>query len=245
MTQLLDGPWARSAPAVGGREVLLRWLLAPLMDLYTRYEVVGRERLDNLAGPVLFVATHASHMDTPAVLRALPRTWRRRTAVAAAADYFYRTRLVALTVSLAFNAVPVQRRGAAVGTRAATELDLLIEEGWSVVLFAEGTRSRDGTVGKLHSGAAVLAARHDIPLVPVFVSGTHAVMPVGRRFMRVGRNGLRLRRLPVEVRFGAAVHAREGEHRTEVMERVRHGLEASGAVTTPDERTRSPRPAAK
>ena len=51
-------------------------------------------------------------------------------------------------------------------------------------MFAEGTRSRDGSVGRLRSGAAVLAAQHDLPLVPVHVSGTHEVMPVGRYWMK-------------------------------------------------------------
>lgn len=240
-----ESAWARSAPAAAAREVLVRGVLSPVMDLYTRYRVVGREALDEVSGPALLVATHASHMDTPALLRALPPARRRRTAVAAAADYFYRTRLTALTVSLAFNAVPVQRRAAGVGARGDSELDRLLEEGWSLVVFAEGTRSRDGTVGRLHSGAALLAVRHGVPLVPVFVSGTHAVMPVGRPFMRFPREGLRPRRRPVEVRFGAAVHPRDDEHRTEVMERVRLGLAAVGAVTTPDERTRSPRPATR
>ena len=40
-------------------------------------------------------------------------------------------------------------------------------------MFAEGTRSRDGTVGRLRSGAAVLAAEHGLPIVPIHVSGTH------------------------------------------------------------------------
>ena len=51
--------------------------------------MLGREHFNDLKAPVVFVANHSSHMDTPAILRALPRGWRRRTAVAAAADYFY------------------------------------------------------------------------------------------------------------------------------------------------------------
>ena len=51
-------------------------------------------------------------------------------------------------------------------------------------MFAEGTRSRDGSVGRLRSGAAVLAAQHDLAIVPIHVSGTHEVMPVGRYWMR-------------------------------------------------------------
>ena len=95
-----DLAWARGGAARAVREVLLRAVLGPLMDAYTRRQIVGRDRLAGLEAPVLFVANHSSHMDTPAILRALPRPWRRRTVVAAAADYFYAKRRLGWTVSL-------------------------------------------------------------------------------------------------------------------------------------------------
>ena len=231
-----DLSWARTGMAGAVREVMLSGLLGPLMDLYTRRRIVGREHLTAVAAPVLFVANHSSHMDTPTILRALPRAWRRRTAVAAAADYFYRVPWVARAVSLAFNTVPVQRKGEAVGPDAASHMVRLIDEGWSLLVFAEGTRSRDGTVGRLRSGAAVLAAEHDLAIVPVYVSGTHAVMPPGSRWMHREPGRLVGSRRPIAVSFGPPLRPREGEHRVEVMDRVRMFFEASGAVTTPDRR---------
>jgi 1-acyl-sn-glycerol-3-phosphate acyltransferase len=61
----LDISWARSAAAGVVREVLLLGVLGPLTDLYTRGRVLGRQHLDALQSPVLFVANHSSHMDTP------------------------------------------------------------------------------------------------------------------------------------------------------------------------------------
>jgi 1-acyl-sn-glycerol-3-phosphate acyltransferase len=232
----LDKPWARTRAAGWVREALLLAVLGPLIDLYTRGRVLGREHLAALQPPVLFVANHSSHMDTPVILRALPAAWRRRTAVAAAADYFYRVPWLAYLVSLAFNTVPVQRKGPIAESPA--ELERRLDEGWSLLIFAEGTRSRDGTIGRLHSGAAVLAAEHGLAIVPVHVSGTHAVMPPGRRWMRRARG----RRRPIAVHFGPPVRPRPGEHRREVMERVRSFFEASGAVTTPDTRIESASP---
>jgi 1-acyl-sn-glycerol-3-phosphate acyltransferase len=234
-----DVSWSRSRGAGAVRELILSGALGPLMDLYTRRRVLGLEQLAGLEAPVLFVANHSSHMDTPTILRALPHAWRRRTAVAAAADYFYRVPLVAHAVSLAFNTVPVQRKGEGAVPDAASDLARLIDEGWSLLVFAEGTRSRDGTVGRLRSGAALLTAEHGLPIVPVHVSGTHAVMPPGRRWMRRAGG----RRQPIAVHFGPPIRPREGEHRTEVMERVRLFFEAAGAVTTPDKRVpaRAPR----
>jgi 1-acyl-sn-glycerol-3-phosphate acyltransferase len=215
---------------------MLFGVFSPLIDMYTRGSVHGLEHLDQIEPPVLFVANHSSHMDTPLILRSLPKRWRDRTAVAAAADYFYRVPWLAHAVSLAFNTVPVDRKAGA--DDAAADLIRLIGEGWSIVIFAEGTRSRDGTVGRLHSGAALLAAEHDLALVPVLVTGTHGVMPPGAKWMHRGRE-----RTPIAVHFGAAIRPQQGEHRTETMERVRQFYESRGASTTPDKRVEARRSA--
>ena len=231
-----DTSWARGSAASVVREAMLFGLFSPLIDAYTRGEVFGREHLAAATAPVLFVANHSSHMDTPVILRARPREWRRRTAVAAAADYFYRVPWLANAVSLAFNTVPVERKGAA--DDAASELVRLIAGGWSIVVFAEGTRSRDGRVGRLHSGAALLAKEHELAIVPVLVTGTHTVMPPGTKWMRRARG-----RQKIAVHIGPPIHTRDGEHRTETMERVRLFFEESGASTTRDRRVAARRTA--
>lgn len=231
-----DTSWARTSAARAVREGMLFGLFSPLMGLYTRGSVHGVEHLEEVKPPVLFVANHSSHMDTPLILRSLPKRWREKTAVAAAADYFYRVPWLAHAVSLAFNTVPVDRKGAA--DDAAADLIRLIGEGWSIVIFAEGTRSRDGVIGRLHSGAALLAAEHEMALVPVLVTGTHGVMPPGAKWMR--RDGGRTR---IAVHFGPPVRPQPGEHRTETMEHVRQFYEARGAETTPDKRVAARRSA--
>src|SRR5215210_9175183 len=204
----LDVTWARRAPARALREAVLMGVLGPLMDLYTRRRVLGREHFEGLEAPVVFVANHSSHMDTPAILRALPRPWRRRTVVAAAADYFYTKRRLAYSVSLFFSTVPMARDGRGLDASTTAHLDRLLGDGWSLVMFAEGTRSRDGSVGRLRSGAAVLAAEHGLPLVPIHVSGSHDVMPVGRYWPKF-RPGLK--RHPIEIDFGAPLRPEGGE----------------------------------
>ena len=232
----VDTSWARGQAAVAVREGLLHGAFSPLINAYTTGTVHDVEHLRDVEPPVLFVANHSSHMDTPVLLRALPREWRRRTAVAAAADYFFEKPWLAHAVSLAFNTVPVDRKGAA--DDAATQLISLLGDGWSIVIFAEGTRSRDGTIGRLHSGAALLAAEHDLTMVPVLVNGTHAVMPPGKGWMTRGRQ-----RTPIAVHFGAPIRPEPGEHRTETMERVRQFFASRGASTTPDKRVEARRSA--
>lgn len=233
-----DVPWARSRLAGALREVILIGVLGPAMDLYTDRRIRGREHLKALEGPLVFVANHSSHMDTPAILRALPQGWRRRTVVAAATDYFYRSRPVAHAVSLLFNTVPMERNGGGLEPGSTTHLDRLIDDGWSLLVFPEGTRSRDGSVGRLRSGAAVLAAEHGLAIVPILVSGTHDVMPPGRRWMRRRRARHGSRRRPIALSFGAPIRQGEGEDPGEVIERVRLFYEAAGATTTPAEDAR-------
>jgi 1-acyl-sn-glycerol-3-phosphate acyltransferase len=227
-----DVEWARSGPGVIVRELILSAFCRPVISLYARREVDGLTNLDGLAQPVIFVANHCSHIDTPLILRALPWKWRRRTGVAAAADYFYKRRLLAQLVSLAFSTVPVDR-SERVRPDAVSVLDRLLREQWSLVVFAEGTRSRDGMVGPLQSGAAVLAAQHGLPIIPVYVEGTHPTMPAGRRWPRRRRDG---RRHHVRVAFGPPIAPRSRAERREVMEEVRLFFESQGAATTPNKR---------
>jgi 1-acyl-sn-glycerol-3-phosphate acyltransferase len=227
----LDLAWTRTAPFAALRSSMLRWVLGPLMDLYTSREIHGTRNIDTLDGPVVFVANHCSHLDTPAILRALPGRWRRRTAVVAATDYFYACRRDAILTSLAFGTVPIHRHGRGLG--AAAHLDRLIRSRRSLLVFAEGTRSHDGNVARLRSGAAVLASQYEIPIVPIFVSGTSDAMPRGSRWMAHKHGARGSRRHAIEIRFGAPISARQGEHCSEMMERVRLFLAESGAATEP------------
>ena len=147
------------------------------------------------ARPCVIVANHSSHADTPALLAVLPP--RRRPAVAAAADYWFggpaslRWRAAVCTSLTA--AFPVRRSGG--GSADLASAAALIAAGRDVIVFPEGTRSRDGSVGPFHSGAARLADAAGAPIVPVGIHGTAALLPVHGR----------LRRTRVVVRIGAPV----------------------------------------
>jgi 1-acyl-sn-glycerol-3-phosphate acyltransferase len=240
----IDVPWARCAPARAVRETILQFVLAPLMDIYTRPRVFGRDVFSRLPHPVILVANHSSHLDTPTILRALPLKWRQRTAVAAAADYFYKKRAVANMVALIFNTVPLMRQGGGVNNGATEHVDRLIDQHWNLLMFPEGTRSRNGELGKMRSGAAAIAQAHDIPIIPIYLKGTHDAMPPGRNWPK--RRRFIARRHRVEVHFGEPIWPGRDEPRHEVMGRVRTFLEdeASGGVSPAPERrpARAPAP---
>ncbi len=229
----LDVSWARCGYAKAARAALLGFGLGPMIDYYVHTRVVGGEVFDRLSHPVIFVANHSSHLDTPTILRSLPRKWRRNTAVAAAADYFYNKRWKANGVALLFNTVPLGRKGGGLGNGATDHVDRLIDEGWNLVMFPEGTRSRDGEVGKVHSGAAVIAAHHGIDIVPIYIHGTHEAMPPGRNWPKRIPGRVFSRRHEVEVRFGDPIRPRAADERHEVMDEVRSFWQRRGLAAAP------------
>lgn len=220
----LDVPWARCRLARVARETILQAGFAPLMELYVRLRIVGREQFRDITPPVVLVANHSSHLDTPTILRALPLKWRQRTAVAAAADYFYGKRRRAAMVSLAFNTVPILRRSGGVGDGSLEHVDRLIDQRWNLLIFPEGTRSRDGALHRLHSGAAVIAMQHKIPLVPIHLEGTFEAMPPGQNWPR-RTHGFASRRHAVEVSFGPPIWPSSDDAAPAVMERIRPCLQ--------------------
>ena len=207
--------WARRRPARALREVVQTAGLDPLLRSEVSPQVSGLDVLGAVEPPVLFVANHSSHLDTPLLLCSLPAKWRRRTAVAAAADYFFDTWWRASGSAIVFNTFPIERRG---GSLSSTPGDLL-REGWNVVVYPEGTRSPDGWVGRFRLGAAWLAAEHGVPVVPVAIRGSYAAMPRGRGWPMPGRP-------PVAVRFGPPIRPAEGESPRELAPRIRAAVAA-------------------
>lgn len=240
-----DEAWTRSGPARALRAAILRGVFGPLVAAYARVEVTGRGRLDAICGPVVIVANHASHADTPILLGALPAERRRWTLVGAAADYFYVRRPLAIAVSLCFGTVPIHRRRGAdersggpgacepgpEGSGAESDLDVLqrlVRAGFSPVLFAEGTRTRTGRLGEFRPGAAALAARCGVPLVPVHIGGTGALMGPGHGWMvRAGGAGGRRRRVTVD--FGAPLQPPGSRAAPATMDEVRRFMSAHAA----------------
>jgi 1-acyl-sn-glycerol-3-phosphate acyltransferase len=220
----LDVRWARSAPAQWVRERFMQLVMNPILDHYAARRASGFEKLLQLKEPVILVANHASHMDTPVILSALPRKLRERTAVAAAADYFYRNRITAWLASLLFNTVPVDRKGGGGGTKGASHLDKLLDDGWNLLLYPEGTRSRGNGLGRVRRGAAVLASHHNLSIVPIRVTGTADAMPPGAVWPRRLRGRLFSRRHRVEVAFGEPIPPQPDPEA--LIERVQHFFES-------------------
>ncbi|HWB38264.1 MAG TPA: lysophospholipid acyltransferase family protein, partial [Rugosimonospora sp.] len=202
--------WARMPAVRAARRGIQRAGLTPLTWSLTKPEVRGLDLLERLTGPVVFVANHSSHLDTPLILGSLPARYAKKIAVGAAADYFFDARWRAAVTAVVFNAFPVERRGS---RKLRSLAPNLLDRGWSLLLFPEGTRSEDGWMGSMRMGAAQLCVTRNIPCVPIALRGTYAAMPRGRNWPMPGRPR-------VVVRYGAPIRPDEGEGARTFQQRI-------------------------
>jgi 1-acyl-sn-glycerol-3-phosphate acyltransferase len=186
--------WARRYPVRLARAAYTELVTKPVMTAIARPQVDGLERFERLAGPVIFAANHASHLDAPLILSVLPDRWQHRVVTLAAADYFFNSRLRAGYFAFAINALPIERTKV---SRSPTEqASALLADGWNLLIFPEGGRSPDGWGQGHRGGAAWLAARSGRPVVPVHVQGTWRLLPRGSKLPYLGRT---------KVTFGAPI----------------------------------------
>jgi 1-acyl-sn-glycerol-3-phosphate acyltransferase len=184
-------------------------VLRPAIHLLARPSVEGAETLNLLDPPLIFVANHCSHLDTPLMLSVLPKRFREKVAVAAAADYFFDRAWKAHLFSLTLAAIPVERKRP---DRTSARLAIsLIEDGWNLIIFPEGGRSSDGWMQEIRGGAAYMAEHTGRPLVPVYIDGTYAIMSKG---------GSRLQPGSTKVTFGKPINHVGGEDARHISERI-------------------------
>ena len=206
-----DGPvrypsWNRHFPATLIRRISLPTWILPACRLFAWIKVEGIDHLRDLEGPVVFAANHQSHMDTPAILWALPARWRYRVAVTMAKEFFkahffplqygWRARLASglayYSAALFFNAFPLPQREA--GTRQTLRyIGMLLDEGLSVLIFPEGKRTAAGEINTFRPGIGMIGSRLDVPIVPIGLTGLDRVLHQSWKMAKPG---------PVRVRFG-------------------------------------------
>jgi long-chain acyl-CoA synthetase len=125
----------------------------------------------------LVVANHASHLDMGLVKVALGDEGERLTALAAA-DYFFDTPLKRAYFENFTNLIPMERAGSVrKSLRAAVET---LRRGMHLLIFPEGTRSRDGSMAQFKPTAGYLALNCGVDTLPVYIHGTRDALPPGR-----------------------------------------------------------------
>ena len=210
-----DTEWARRPVAKRVRRTIVEGPMRAIVRTLANPRVQGVDRLADLrrlgddAPPLIFVANHHSHLDAPLMLTSIPSPWRDNLFVVAASDYFFTTRATSAASALALGAIPIDR--STVNRRTSDMAAELIDEGWSLVIFPEGGRSPDGWGQPFKGGAAFLADKCGVPVVPVHLDGTGAIWGKGQSKLKPGS---------VTVTFGAPLRQREGENVRRFSDRI-------------------------
>ena len=236
-----DTEWARTPIARAMRGVIVEGPMRLAVRTLTSPTVHGLDRLSDLEraandnespAPVIFAPNHHSHFDTGLVIRSIPAAWRRELVVAAAADYFFDAQWKAVISALSLNAIPIDRE--MTGRTTSDRLRDLIADGNSLIIYPEGGRSPDGWGQEFKGGAAYLAARTGVAVIPVFIDGTSEIFGKGAKRPKPGRT---------TVTFGAPMWPGDNENTRRFNARIQSTMERLGDEALTDYWTASRRAA--
>lgn len=169
------------------------------------FTVTGRENFHRVEGPCIVVANHTSHFDALALFHALPQRVKWNIYFGAAADRWFLKggggrKEIALQPwynSLIGASFPIRRGG---GSATLDYSKWLLDQGASLAIFPEGTRSTSRKLSRFKHGVSILALEKGVPVVPVYLTGLAKLRPKGTREVFPGPAGAHFQppiRLPV------------------------------------------------
>jgi long-chain acyl-CoA synthetase len=222
--------WAQSWPVQWIRAAAYYLLARPAMFLLGEPRINGRENLRSLDSPLLIIANHITYLDPGYILAALPHRLRKRVAVAMEGEVLeaMRTppqgtrffagvlsRLQYWLVIALFNVFPLpQRAGFRKSFAFAGDL---IDRGWSVLVFPEGARTRDGKMAPFRAGIGLLVTQTRVPVVPVRLDGIFERKQGGKRWAPPGK---------IKVTIGAPVTFSEPDSAEQIARELERRLAA-------------------
>ncbi len=181
-----------------------KWsVVSPMLHAYFGGKIYGVENVPQTGGLVI-VSNHASYFDPPIVSNCVCRP-----VAYMAKEELFKIPVLAQAIKL-YGAYPVSRGTA---DRGAIKYALeYLENGWAVGVFLEGTRTRDGRVHDPKRGAALLAAKAKVPLLPVSLWGSEKIVQPGTPIPR---------KVPLTIRIGKLI-ATPSSTSKEELEAVTH-----------------------
>lgn len=184
--------WVNSSIGREIREFLDTVFHKPISHLFLILEKRGLSNLKNIKGPVIFISNHVSYLDQPAVMYSLPSNLRYKTATAAREEFFFSEegspfvrKILFPYAMIAFNAFLLPQKSGF--RKSMSYMGKLIDKNMNILIFPEGTRSKDGKLQDFMSGLGLLVKELQIPVVPIKILGMEKIYPRGAIFPKKGK----------------------------------------------------------
>ncbi len=197
------------------------YLFKTLFSMFFRGDVAGVENIPR-EGAFLLAGNHASHLDPPAIGSNVPRQisfFARKT--------LWKGGVLSWWMDQA-GCIPVDRDGGS-DVSAIKRVLKTLQEGKALILFPEGTRSKDGSLQPPKSGVGMIACRARVPVVPVRIFDSHQAWGRGGRFTPG---------VPVSIIYGAPLQVADIDDKTAGKERYQIASERIMAAIAQLERPR-------
>ena len=191
--------WAQRWPVTWIRTFIYYLLTLPATLIMAHPQIIGRENLNGVDGPLLITCNHVTYIDLGFVLIAMPPRIRQRLAVGMLGERLWGMWRPPSTMNLfarlwqqagyylavaLFNVFPLPQQS---GMRESFAYGGdSVDRGYSVLVFPEGRRTEDGKSSPFRSGIGMLAQNLDIPVVPVRLDGLYGMKISGRKIARRG-----------------------------------------------------------
>ncbi len=163
-------------------------LVLPLVSKYfQQIDIIHPDRLADLPDQLIIVANHTSHLDTPVIVNLLPKSIRSRLSVAGRYDYFFEEKsFIQKCISFAFTHIgggfPLVRdfndQEHSVTESFSIAADI-IDHGWSILIYPEGTRNSHDTLLPFKPGLGLIVQEFDLPILPIRLRGLNHILPKG------------------------------------------------------------------
>ena len=176
-----------------------------------KVKLVGLDKLDP-AGTYIFMSNHVSNLDPPVLAPVIPR----RTSILAKKE-IWRIPILGKALDLA-EIVPVERSDRDSAIQSIRRAGEVMQHGINMMIYPEGTRSRDGRLLPFKKGPFHLALETGFPVVPVTILGTYEMWPKGQSFIRAGT---------ATVVFHAPIDPKQFRSREELTEAVRAAINSA------------------
>lgn len=171
-----------------GKQLLFMGQMQSYEKLFN-VEVFGQHNLPLHNRNIVVISNHCSHLDMGLVKYALGDYGKEIRALAAA-DYFYKDKTRKTYFKNFTNLIPIERSGSLEGSLGAANSAL--KRGEMILVFPEGTRSRDGKLQPFRRGVGYLVSERDVDILPVYLEGTYRAFPKGAKLPNPAARNLKV-----------------------------------------------------